>query len=429
MYRELLNKIEKEAKTLPNTTSGALRKFYLSNLQKQINAELNNLGKDLESTIKSNMRAVASAACKDSASLLGSLGFYVEGLFSRVPGDVVQSIITGQVYDGEWSLSRSIWNHTSQSKKDINTIIAEGIAQNKSTYDIAKDLEKYVNPSAKKDWDWSKVYPGTAKKVDYNAQRLARTMVSHAYQQSFVQTTQKNPFVTRYRWDSSNSGRVCKLCESRDGVLFEKNELPLDHPNGMCTFIAVMESSMVEMADRLGDWAHGKDDPELEEYANVLYGPERETHKETKPEYKYHATKRSSIVGIIEQGLKPSKGHVGKGVYFANNAEDALWWTSETSTGGTTLLRVSKEFLLSKGYEEYSAEESGYGVAEGLINSKVPFDKIEVKVGNDWWTLSSYARQYKNTVYNRLSSAAQSRVDKQWRKETEEWLKKRANNQ
>jgi SPP1 gp7 family putative phage head morphogenesis protein len=167
-------------------------------------------------------------------------------------------------------LSRSIWNSTSKAKKDINTIIAEGIAQNKSTYDIAKDLEKYVNPSAKKDWAWSKVYPGTNKVVDYNAQRLARTMVSHAYQQAFVRVTKPNPFVTKYRWLASNSNRVCELCNSRDGVLFEKDDLPMDHPNGMCTFTAVIDQPMTDIADRIADWALGQPDSELDTFAQFL---------------------------------------------------------------------------------------------------------------------------------------------------------------
>lgn len=270
MYKRIAKDIKKQAAQLPDTTSGHLRKLYLDNLQEQIGKQLTDLGKNLYNVIKGNMSSVAAAAVQDALGLNESLGLLVQGAFSRVPKDVVQAVITGQVYDGKWSLSRSIWEQTSKSKKDINTIIAEGIAQNKSAYAIAKDLEKYVNPSAKKDWSWSKVYPGTAKKVDYNAQRLARTMVSHAYQQSFVQTTQKNPFVTKYKWDSSNSGRVCKLCESRDGVLFEKNDLPMDHPNGMCTYIAVMEQSMVDMADRIADWALGGTDPELDDYAAYL---------------------------------------------------------------------------------------------------------------------------------------------------------------
>lgn len=255
---------------LPDTTSGTLRRLYLEKLQQQINTELTKLGQDVSTMIQNNMGAVVGAAVDDSIAFLSKLGFPIQGAFSNVPSDVIKSIITGQVYDGRWSLSRSIWNSTSKAKKDINTIIAEGIAQNKSTYAIAKDLEKYVNPSARKDWAWSKVYPGTNKVIDYNAQRLARTMVSHAYQQAFVRTTKPNPFVTKYKWLASNSGRVCPLCSSRDGVLFEKDDLPMDHPNGMCTFVSVIDESMTDIADRIADWALGNPDPELDTFAQFL---------------------------------------------------------------------------------------------------------------------------------------------------------------
>lgn len=270
LYRRVLRSINKEAKKLPNTTSGVLRGMYLSKLKGQIRDQLDSLGKSLENTIIRNMENVVDAVIEDNLGFLAQVDLLVEGAFSHVSRDIVESVITGRIYQGNWSLSRSIWKHNQKTMRDINKIIAEGIAQNKGSYDIAKELEKYVNPSARKDWAWSKVYPGTAKVIDYNAQRLARTMVSHAYQQAFVRTTQRNPFVTKYRWDSSNSGRTCKLCDSRDGVLFEKDELPLDHPNGMCTFIAVMDQPMTDMADRIADWALGGSDPELDDYAEYL---------------------------------------------------------------------------------------------------------------------------------------------------------------
>lgn len=283
MYKRISKNIQKQASKLPNTTSGSLRGIYLEQLQKQINTELDNLSKDLESTIHKNMLSTSQAVVDGSNAFNKSVGISMEGMFSHVPKDVVKTVATGQLYEGNWTLSKSIWGHTAKTKKDINTVIAEGIAQNKSAYDIAKELEKYVNPSSQKPWDWSKVYPGTSKQVDYNAQRLARTMVSHAYQQSFVRTTQKNPFVTKYKWVSSNSARICELCASRDGVLFEKDELPLDHPNGMCTFVAVIPDSMVDIADRIADWALGKDDPDLDAYAVDLgYTPEQVKHSSAK---------------------------------------------------------------------------------------------------------------------------------------------------
>lgn len=270
LYRRIVRNINKEAKRLPNTTSGVLRAMYLSKLKGQINEQLTALGSDLERMVRSNMKSAADAVVMDNLSFLKYVDMPLQGAFSHVSRDVIESIVTGRLYQGNWSLSKTIWKHTQKAQKDINTIIAQGIAMNKGSYDIAKDLEKYVNPSAKKDWEWSKVYPGTNKVVDYNAQRLARTMVSHAYQQAFVRTTQKNPFVTKYRWISSNSSRVCKLCASRDGNYYPKDDLPLDHPNGMCTYVAVMEDSMTDIADRIADWAQGKSDPALDEYYNFL---------------------------------------------------------------------------------------------------------------------------------------------------------------
>lgn len=270
LYERVAENIAEEAEKVPRTSSGAIRQQYLKRLQKQVDEQLEKVGEEIQETITHNMTLTAQAMVSANQQVLQSVGLTIQGAFSHVPDDVVRSIATGKLYKGDWSLSKAIWNTTKRTQKDINTIIAEGVAQNKSAYAIAKDLEKYVSPSARKPWNWSKVYPGTSKKVDYNAQRLARTSVSHAYQQSFIRTTQKNPFVTKYKWVGSNSHRICPICDERDGKLFEKNELPLDHPNGMCTFVAVMDESMIDMADRIADWALGKPDPELDEYAEYL---------------------------------------------------------------------------------------------------------------------------------------------------------------
>lgn len=270
LYENAAKEIAKQAEKAPRVPSDALRKQYLNQLQKQLNEELDKIRGEIESAVKGNMKQTAEAVVRDNIDFLKKVGMPVQGAFSHVPDEVVRAVASGQLYEGNWSLSRVIWKNVRKTQKDIQEIIARGIAQNKSAYDIAKNLEKYVDPLAKKDWDWSKVYPGTAKKVDYNAQRLARTMVSHAYQQSFVRTTQKNPFVTKYKWVSSGGSRVCEICAERDGVEYSKTDLPLDHPNGMCTFVAVIEDSMTDIADRIADWALGGSDPELDTFARTL---------------------------------------------------------------------------------------------------------------------------------------------------------------
>lgn len=272
IYKGAAKDIDKRIKKIPNVPSATLQKYYLENLKKQVLEELDKAFSGLQDMIKGNMKSVAESVIDSTLDFAQKVGLSVEGLYSHVPDEIVKAVATGQLYDGDWTLSKAIWKDHMKTQYNVNTVVAKGIAENKSAYDIAKDLEKYVDPSAEKPWDWSKVYPGVSKHIDYNAQRLARTMVSHAYQQAFVRSTHKNPFVTKYKWDASNSARVCPICAERDGQLYDKNDLPLDHPNGMCTFEAVIPDSMETIADRIADWTYGADDTELDEWAEDLYG-------------------------------------------------------------------------------------------------------------------------------------------------------------
>lgn len=272
IYKSVAKDIDERIKKIPDVPSSPLQKSYLENLKKQVLEELDRASSGLQDMIEGNMKSVAESVIDSTLDFAQKVGLSVEGLYSHVPDEIVKAVATGQLYEGDWTLSKAIWKDHMKTQHNVNTVVAKGIAENKSAYDIAKDLEKYVDPSAEKPWDWSKVYPGVGRMVDYNAQRLARTMVSHAYQQAFVRSTQKNPFVTKYRWDASNSARVCPICAERDGQLYDKNDLPLDHPNGMCTFEAVIPDSMEDIADRIADWAYGVDDPALDEWAEDLYG-------------------------------------------------------------------------------------------------------------------------------------------------------------
>ena len=280
LYREASKEVGRWAERAPRVPSDALRKEYLNRLQGEINRELKGIERQLDGTVRNNMTEVVQATVGDAKAFAQNFGLSIQGAYSHVPTDIVRAVASGQLYEGNWTLSRALWLNTVETQRDVQSIVAKGILENKSAYDIAKDLEKYVNPDARKDWDWSKVYPGTRKVIDYNAQRLARTMVSHAYQQAFVRTTQKNPFITKYEWRASDSERTCQLCLDRDGQYFAKDDLPLDHPNGMCTYLAVIEDDFNAIADRLADWAHGGEDPALDEWAKDLYGKDWEGIKD-----------------------------------------------------------------------------------------------------------------------------------------------------
>lgn len=272
LYHDVYLRTRKKVKAIPNngTVSQQLQKQYLSKLQKELDAAYKSLGVGLEKEIKKRAEKTANAVVEEFNKQFSKAGLSIEGSYSHVARDVVESIATGQVYSGQWSLSVAIWSDIGKRQADISRIVAEGTAANLSAYEIAQSLEQYVDPKAKKSWEWSKVYPGTSKKIDYNAQRLARTMVSHAYQQSLERVCKNNPFVDGYVWQSAHSSRVCPICAARDGEFYKKGELPLDHPNGMCTFIVSMPESMEEIADRLSDWVNGKEDFAIDKWAKEL---------------------------------------------------------------------------------------------------------------------------------------------------------------
>lgn len=277
MYKSIERDFKKRIRILSNRTniSSVMRTKYLKDFIKDLEASIKILNSRLENMITNNMADVADAVIKDNEELLHNMG--IEGAFTKmqyIPQNCVDRIVSGKIYEGKWTLSKAIWSDNQKKIDDIHSVVAKGMAENKSTFEIAKDLERYVNPQARKLWDWSKVYPGTSKKIDYNAQRLARTMISHAYEEAFVESTKDNPFIESYRWLASGGDRMCDLCAERDGKIFAKDELPLDHPNGMCTFEVVIEKSYDQIASDLKNWVNGigsnKLNDDLDNYAETL---------------------------------------------------------------------------------------------------------------------------------------------------------------
>lgn len=280
LYSDWAKEVGERAEYFKNKTtpSSVLAEQQLRILQNQLTETSRQVSNEVNNKIVSNMYLMADSVVKSNAKWLESLGFTnlnkVSASFTSVPDQQVRRLITGQVYKSGWSLSKAIWSDNEKSLKDIYSIVASGLAQNRPIYEIAKNLESYVNPNRKLNWnltmeDGRRIYK---KSVDYNAQRLARTLVQHSYQTSFVAVTKDNPFITSYRW-VANGSRVCPLCRDMDGRIFEKDDLPLDHPNGMCTMEPVIDDNYL---DRLANWITNPEgsDPELDEFAkNFGYNP------------------------------------------------------------------------------------------------------------------------------------------------------------
>lgn len=274
LYKEWAQEVGEKAKYYESktTASSYWQQQQMLELQRQMKAQSAEIHKQIESGAKQSMYTVADSVVGCNAEFLKALGFKEEGIniaFTSVPNRVVNNIVTGQIYESGWSLSKAIWGDNEKTLADIYEIVAKGRAMNMSAYDVSKMLEGYVNPARAKMWnlkmaDGVRIYK---KSVDYNAQRLVRTLNQHAYQQSIIQVAKDNPFIGDIIWHA-NGSRACPLCMERDGNHYKPQDVPMDHPNGMCTMEP--ETDMDKTIDQLADWVNSPDGtyPEIDQFAS-----------------------------------------------------------------------------------------------------------------------------------------------------------------
>ena len=280
MYKKWADDLAERAKEFQKKSNGSatVEQMYYQQLRKMVQEESQQVANGVYLEITDSMNKVSDAIVSDMVEWTKSFGFEGKGVdaaFANVSGSVVNSILTGSVYGepGSWSLSKSIWGDNEKTLRDIYAVMAQGVAENLPISDIADMLSKYVNPSKELAWKGPNGATLYKKKVDYNAQRLARTLTQHTYQQSMVSSAKDNPFVKKFRW-VSNGSRVCNICMARDGKLFNKDEVPLDHPNGQCILEPVIQDNYI---DQLANWVKADDGkyPEIDAYAKKLgYNPQ-----------------------------------------------------------------------------------------------------------------------------------------------------------
>lgn len=273
LYRDIARDLEKRIKQAPKNS---LSERWLKDYQKQFKNDIRELNKILKNDIEDTMLKSAECAAGIQTDFFNLLdmkyGLNIKNsfsnMFSKIPQETLKELINGEFYKDGKGLSKRIWFNQKKANAEFDYIIEKGLTEKKSVYDLAKDLAKYVNPDVKKDWDFKKIYPNVGnKKIEYNSFRLAVTSVSHAYQLSMKRSCKANPFVEKIEWHTSNSHRgTCGLCQSRNGKKYTPDELPMDHPNGVCYFIPVIEKSLEDIGSELHDWLNGKGNNKLDSW-------------------------------------------------------------------------------------------------------------------------------------------------------------------
>lgn len=273
LYDDVIKELaEKASKSKSKNLTERWVKDYLKELEK-VRKELT---KELNKSIKGYTTKAAKIGTEVEQQILSEAfklagidpGDHFTTMFSQVQDKVVKNIISGNLYKDKRTLSNRIWNYTNEFGQDVQYIINKAILEKKSAIELAKDLQQFVKDPAKRPTTWGKVYPNLKnKRVDYNAQRLARTAINHSYQTASIKSSSMNPFVEGIEWRSALiHGRTCQICRERHGRIFPKDDVPLDHPNGLCTMVPVANKSLDKVATELKGWLDGANNPMLDQW-------------------------------------------------------------------------------------------------------------------------------------------------------------------
>lgn len=261
MYNKWALEVKEEAKRLSSTSGSIQEAREMTKLYYQLRQGSKQLSDEINNKVTSNINDMGSAVVRVNQRWLKSLGLSSDNLDTRmsVSKDLaIRSILTGNLYQSNEPLSSRVWDIANGNMQDIYNVIAYGIAVNQSPKEIAKQLEKYLKPENNLGWTIKQYTDKNGIKrfaqvhnnvVDWRAQRLARTTLQHAYQQTLVALTKDNPFVSGYIWHADGAN-ACQLCMDRDGRFYTPSELPLDHPNGQCDFEVAIdeEKAMNDLA-------------------------------------------------------------------------------------------------------------------------------------------------------------------------------------
>lgn len=279
LYKKVGEEYSKKIAANPNVDNETLKQH-----EEYFKKEYEKVAKSVESTLKSKMKRMINDTVKAQEDNINDLckkykldfGTTFQDKFSKVNEDALRMLVSGKVYKDKVSLSGRIWNN----KKKVDEHIAFLLAQKKHPMDIARELEQYVNPAARK-YTNAEGYKYTGRQVEYNALRLARTYINHAYQEAARDTSEANPFIKKLIWKSSHHKNMCGLCASRDGKEYDPKDMPLDHPNGFCSF-TYKTDSLEDTAEQLKKWMNGESNKDLDKWYKNNFGKNPSSIKNTK---------------------------------------------------------------------------------------------------------------------------------------------------
>lgn len=292
---------------------------------------------------------------------------------------VVKNLVAGEYYKDGKTLSKRLWDLTSDNSNKIDEFIKMNIASGANARKLANDLELLINPN-------NRIVTNNFKagfnsyKISYQAQRLARTSITHAAAETQIQTAKKNPFNRGMKWNLSPSHGArmhgkqdeCDDYAGNDSYglgagIFPADKTPIQHPNCMC----YLTEWLVEIDDaiaRINKWVEGNEDRELESWSTDFNKGEDNIKNKTSSSVKVNGKDGTIDINIPKSKNKNINTNVGKDDIINNkksfkeatNIKEAERYSinslefNKVSFSGIDLSVVNRiNKTLTKTYDEY----------------------------------------------------------------------------
>jgi len=278
LYKELAKQLQLDIVTCRTTS----QEKYLNNLHQIVELNINDLSGELNKIIKANIETSSQIASGTELAYYQAitddvfLSAAFKGMVINTSHETVKRLIQGKFYKDKASLDKRLWNITDKSIKNIDTLIKVNVLRGANAKELAKQVEKYVNPLKKLELKNDEV--GFNKNVSYQASRLSRTSITHSFRETQIQQAMNNPFNMGMKWELSPSHGIrmhgkSDICDDYTnqnnyglGIgVFPFDKMPIGHPQCLCITYQV-NTDIRSAMEELKAWTNGEENEKLDKW-------------------------------------------------------------------------------------------------------------------------------------------------------------------
>ena len=255
-------------KTPPKDELHKAKLAYVNQLYKQLQEQSAICNEKLPKRILDKYAEISM-----SVSYNASFNRMVDKSVNVTSKEIVEQMIKGQVYKDGMGLDSRLWHSVNASGQKIEDAITSCLARGIGSAEASKTIAQFAK-TGHHTWDKKKIREKLGSKyaekygtggLDYEALRLMRTTTTHMAQLSAINSHKVNPYSNAVIYHIGHAGsRTCAMCKERNGKKFKLEDVPLDHPNGLCWLEPFMSvdgknpASLSDLMDDMNNYYDGK---------------------------------------------------------------------------------------------------------------------------------------------------------------------------